>query len=185
MAFRDQPTKTFLNAALNRAKIGFFGSIPAATAIERLCKQEPPPDGKTQVARARNAARREAIEAARIKWAEWETTALPAAVKDCGEAWRKKDRSREMWAAQQLRVNFRIQAGGSDVIRKSEILIDERLPEGCAILFSNHDEVVVSCPRELAGSVTEIIQNSMCEAFSGLYPGVAIASKPDVSETWT
>ena len=65
------------------------------------------------------------------------------------------------------------------------ISIDEHLPEGCAILFSNHDEVVVSCPRELAGSVTEIIQNSMCEAFSALYPGVAIASKLEVSETWT
>ena len=89
------------------------------------------------------------------------------------EAWRKKDRSREIWAAQQLMVNFRIQAGGSDVIRKSEILIDERLPAGSAIMFSNHDEVVVSCPRELAGSVTEIVQSSMREAFSALYPGVA------------
>ena len=185
LPFRDQPTKTFLNAALNKAKIGFFGSLPAATATERLCKQELPLEGKTPSARAKNAARREAIEAARIKWAEWETTILPKAMEELKEAWRKKDRSREIWAAQQLMVNFRIQAGGSDVIRKSEILIDERLPAGSAIMFSNHDEVVVSCPRELAGSVTEIVQSSMREAFSALYPGVAIASKPEVSETWT
>jgi hypothetical protein len=61
---------------------------------------------------------------------------------------------------------------------------DARLPEGCRILLSNHDEIAVSCPKEKAAEVTKILQESMHEAFSSFYPGIPIKSEPDVGETW-
>ena len=184
LRYREQPTQEFLNSGLRKAKVAFFGSVPSATKAEKLAHTDFPPEGKSASARAKNAARREAIMSARVKWAEWEKNVLPGVMDQIAEAWSRKEAWRESWAAQQLMINFRIQAGGSDVIRLSEILVDARLPEPCRTLLSNHDEIVVSCPREKVAEVTKILQESMHEAFSSLYPGVPIKSEPEVGETW-
>jgi DNA polymerase I-like protein with 3'-5' exonuclease and polymerase domains len=184
LRYREQPTQDFLNSGLRKAKVAFFGSVPAATKTEKLAHTDFPPEGKSAGAKAKNAARREAILSARVKWAQWERDVLPGVMEQIAEAWNRKETWRESWAAQQLQINFRIQAGGSDVIRLSEILVDARLPEGCRTLLSNHDEIVVSCPKEKAAEVTKILQESMHEAFSSLYPGIPIKSEPEVGETW-
>jgi DNA polymerase I-like protein with 3'-5' exonuclease and polymerase domains len=184
LQYREQPTQDFLNSGLRKTKVTFFGSVPAATKAEKLAHTDFPPEGKSASARAKNAARREAIMSARVKWTQWEKDVLPGVMDQIAEAWSRKESWRESWAAQQLMINFRIQAGGSDVIRLSEILVDARLPEGCRTLLSNHDEIVVSCPKEKAAEVTKILQESMHEAFSSLYPGIPIKSEPEVGETW-
>jgi DNA polymerase I-like protein with 3'-5' exonuclease and polymerase domains len=181
---RAEPTQEFLNGALRKAKINFFGSVPLATRAAQLAVKANPPPGKSASARVKNAARAEAIQKARQQWAQWEAEILPGVKTQIAEAWNRKESGREFWDAQQLSINFRIQAGGSDVIRLSEITIDSRLPADCRIMLSNHDEAVVSCPREKAEEVKKIVQESMHEAFSLLYPGVPIRSEPEISETW-
>jgi DNA polymerase I-like protein with 3'-5' exonuclease and polymerase domains len=71
------------------------------------------------------------------------------------------------------------------VIRKAEILVDERLPEDSSILLSNHDEICVSCPKAKAAAIRKIVQDAMHEAFSFFYPNVPIASNPEIHDTWT
>jgi DNA polymerase I-like protein with 3'-5' exonuclease and polymerase domains len=181
---RAEPTREFLETALRKAKVNFFGSVPRATEAARLAVKADPSPGKSASAKVKNAARAEAIQKARGQWAQWETNVLPLVKAQIADAWNKKELWRECWEAQQLEINYKIQAGGSDVIRLSEILIDSRLPADCRIMLSNHDEVVVSCPRDKAEQVKKIIQESMHEAFNQLYPGVPIGSKPEVSDTW-
>jgi DNA polymerase I-like protein with 3'-5' exonuclease and polymerase domains len=181
---RAEPTLEFLNGALRRAKIDFFGSVPLATRAAQLALKADPPAGKSASARVKNAARAEAIQKARAQWAQWETEILPQIKEQIAEAWNKKELWRECWEAQQLQINYKIQSGGSDVIRLAEILIDSRLPAECRIMLSNHDEAVVSCPREKAEEVKKIVQEAMHEAFSILYPDIPIKSEPEISDTW-
>jgi DNA polymerase I-like protein with 3'-5' exonuclease and polymerase domains len=181
---RAEPTLEFLNGALRRAKINFFGSVPLATRTAQLAIKADPPPGKSASARVKNAARAETIQKARAQWAQWETEILPQVKEQIAEAWNKKELWRECWEAQQLQINYKIQSGGSDVIRLAEILIDSRLPAECRIMLSNHDEAVVSCPREKAGEVKKIVQEAMHEAFSILYPDIPIKSEPEISDTW-
>jgi DNA polymerase I-like protein with 3'-5' exonuclease and polymerase domains len=181
---RVEPTQEFLNGALRKAKLNFFGSVPRATRTAQLAHKADPPTGKSASAQVKNAARAEAIQTARKQWARWEREVLPQVMVQIAAAWNKKELWRESWDAQQLQINFKIQAGGSDVIRLSEIILESRLPADCRIMFSNHDETVVSCPREKAEEVKEIVQESMHEAFSLLYPGIPIRSEPEVCDTW-
>jgi DNA polymerase I-like protein with 3'-5' exonuclease and polymerase domains len=181
---RAEPTKEFLNAAVSKAKKDFFGSVPRATRASKLALKPDPPAGKSPSAQVKNAARAEEIRNARKQWAQWGAEILPRVMDHVAEAWAHKESWRECWDAQQLQVNFRIQAGGSDVIRLSEILIDSRLDSDCRIMFSNHDETVISCPREKAEAVKRVVQDAMHEAFNQLYPGVPITSKPEDSDTW-
>jgi DNA polymerase-1 len=181
---RSEPTKEFLNAALIKAKKDFFGSVPRATRAAQLALKPDPPIGKSSSARVKNAARAEEIRNAREQWTRWEAEILREVMKHVAEAWARKESWRECWDAQQLQVNFKIQAGGSDVIRLSEILIDSRLDSDSRIMFSNHDETVISCPREKAEAVKKIVQESMHEAFNELYPGIPITSEPEESDTW-
>jgi DNA polymerase I-like protein with 3'-5' exonuclease and polymerase domains len=184
LRYRTEPTSEFLNNALRKVKKHVFGSVPRAARVAQLAAKADPPPGKSASARAKNATRAEAIQAARKQWARWETEILPPVMEQVAEAWNKKELWRESWDAQQLQINYKIQAGGSDVIRLSEILIDSRLPADCRIMFSNHDETVVSCPCEKAEEVKKIVQEAMHEAFSILYPGILIRSEPEICETW-
>jgi hypothetical protein len=162
----------------------FFGSIKEATKARKLAAKIDPPEGKSASAQAKNAQRRAAIQVARIKWEEWETSILPTHNARIAKAWKAYECRRVNWDAQQLAINFKIQAGGSDVLRKAEVLLDARLPSGARILLSNHDEICVSCPKELVQLVDDLLKNAMHEAFSWLYPSVPIESKPTISETW-
>ena len=120
----------------------------------------------------------------RVEDFRWEAEILPRVKEQIAEAWNKKELWRECWEAQQLQINYKIQSGGSDVIRLAEILIDSQLPVDCRIMLSNHDEAVVSCPREKAEQVKRIVQEAMHEAFSILYPDIPIKSEPEISDTW-
>src|SRR5215510_1880316 len=75
-----------------------------------------------------------------------ETEILPTLEPKIMWAWESFEAWRVSWDAQQLQINFRIQAGGSDVLRRAEILVDARLLDGARLLLSNHDEICVSCP---------------------------------------
>jgi DNA polymerase I-like protein with 3'-5' exonuclease and polymerase domains len=100
-------------------------------------------------------------------------------------AWASFDAWRVSWDAQQLQINFKIQAGGSDVLRRAEILVDARLPDGARILLSNHDEICVSCPKDFAKFVERVVlQDAMREAFNSVYPDVPIETKSHVAPTW-
>jgi DNA polymerase I-like protein with 3'-5' exonuclease and polymerase domains len=185
LPYRDQPTKGFTDRILNPALEEFFGSIKEATKARKLAAKTEPPEGKSESARIKNAARRIQIEAARLKWAEWETHHLPIHSAGIAKAWAKYEKRRVNWDAQQLEINFKIQGGASDVIRKAEILVDERLPEDSSILLSNHDEICVSCPKAKAAAIQKLVQEAMHDAFSFFYPNVPIASDPEIHDTWT
>jgi DNA polymerase I-like protein with 3'-5' exonuclease and polymerase domains len=164
--------------------VEFFGSVAAAGKAKSLAQCEDPPEGKSESARLRNAARRAKIYTARETLAQWEAEMLPILQAQIAQAWKAFEERRVSWEAQQLAINYKIQAGGSDVIRKAEILVESRLPANSRILLSNHDEICVSCPKEKAQEVVAIVQTAMGEAFSWLYPSVPIESEAEISETW-
>jgi DNA polymerase I-like protein with 3'-5' exonuclease and polymerase domains len=184
LPYRNEPTKGFIDRIVNPALEEFFGSIKEATKARKLAAKSDPPEGKSASAQTRNAARRAAIQAARLKWQQWENNILPLREAQIAKAWKAYERHRVNWDAQQLAINFRIQAGGSDVIRLAEILVDQRLPVGARILLSNHDEICVGGPKAKAAEIVEIVQAAMHAAFSSLYPSVPIETKIETLETW-
>lgn len=100
------------------------------------------------------------------------------------EAWKAYEEHRASWDAQQLAINYKIQAGGSDVLRRAEILLELRLPRDSRILLSNHDEICVSGPKAEAEEIAKIVQTAMHEAFTSLYPSVPIKSDVEILDTW-
>jgi DNA polymerase I-like protein with 3'-5' exonuclease and polymerase domains len=181
---RPQPTKKFIAKHLEPALKQCFGSKALATKIKRLASLPDPPEGKSSKARQKNAERKAKIDTARILWTKWETETLPALMPQILQAWASFEAWRVNWDAQQLQINFKIQGGGSDVIRRAEILVDSRLPEGARILLSNHDEICVSCPKEFAEAVKQILQDAMHEAFNSIYPDVPIETEAEILDTW-
>jgi DNA polymerase I-like protein with 3'-5' exonuclease and polymerase domains len=181
---REQPTKSFVDRFLGPAEVNFFGSKEAARETRRLSALDLPPEGKSESAKVKNNLRRTKVAAAREKMADWNATILPELEAQIAAHWNETEPRRASWEAQQLLINYKIQAGGSDVIRKAEILVESRLPANCRILLSNHDEICVSCPKEKAQQVAEIVQAAMGEAFNWLYPSVPIESEAEISETW-
>ena len=181
---REQPTKVFADRILKPAMVKFFGSVAAAGRAKDLAQCNDPPEGKSESARLKNAVRRAKIHTARETLIKWEKEMLPALQAQITEAWTAFEIRRLNWEAQQLAINYKIQAGGSDVIRKAEILVESRLPANSRILLSNHDEICVSCPKENTQEVVQIVQAAMGEAFNWLYPSVPIESEAEVCETW-
>ena len=181
---RKQPTKSFIDRFLGPAEVKFFGSKEAARETRRLSVLEFPPEGKSESAKVKNTMRRTRIAAAREKMAEWNAEVWPALQAEIAAAWNQAEPHRASWEAQQLLINYKIQAGASDVIRKAEIFVESRLPSRCRILLSNHDEICVSCPGDLAETVVKVVQGSMHEAFSSFYPGVPIESEAEILDTW-
>jgi DNA polymerase I-like protein with 3'-5' exonuclease and polymerase domains len=147
---REQPTKVFAERILKPAMVEFFGSVAAAGKAKSLAESNDPSEGKSESARLKNAARKAKIHSARETLAKWEKEMLPVLQAQIAEAWKAFEERRVSWEAQQLTINYKIQAGGSDVIRKAEILVESRLPANSRILLSNHDEICVSCPKEKA-----------------------------------
>jgi DNA polymerase I-like protein with 3'-5' exonuclease and polymerase domains len=183
LAYRQKPTASFISSELTKAKLRFFGSIPVASRTEKLAKSSPP-EGKSSRLTARSEQKGQEILAAREQWIKWEEEALPEALRRIAELWAVKEKYRVIWAAQILAINFKIQAGGSDVLRWVEIKLEERLPASARVIFSNHDEVLVSCPRDLKSEVAEIIRATMCKGLSTLYPGVNVVAKVQFGNTW-
>jgi DNA polymerase I-like protein with 3'-5' exonuclease and polymerase domains len=181
---REQPIKSFADRMLKPVMVEYFGSLVGAAKVRHLAVREDPPEGKSASARAKNAARRAEIQSARLLWSKWETEVLPAVLARITEAWKVSEERRIGWEAQQLAVNYKIQAGGSDVLRRAEILTESRLPSDSRILLSNHDEICVSCPKEKAQEIATILQSAMHEAFSSIYPAVPIQSEVEILETW-
>jgi DNA polymerase I-like protein with 3'-5' exonuclease and polymerase domains len=181
--YRDIPTASFLSKQITDEKKRFFGSVAAASKIERLAKAGDPPEGKSPSAKAKALARMAEIQFAREKWSAWEAGA-PSREERNNAVWISRERYRVVWDAQTLAINFKIQAGGSDVLRAVEIKLEERLPAPARVIFSNHDEVVVSCPREMREEVSEIIRSTMCECLSADYSGVKVMVKVDSADTW-
>jgi len=181
---RSQPIKKVSNKYLSVALKQFFGSEAIATKTKRLASLLNPPDGKVPKAQQKNAERKARIEAARTLWNRWETETLPALMSRILQAWKDFEAWRVNWDAQQLLINYKIQAGGSDVIRKAEILVEKRLPEGARILLSNNDEICVSCPCEKAEETKDVLQKAMHEAFNTDYDDVPIATEAEILPTW-
>jgi DNA polymerase I-like protein with 3'-5' exonuclease and polymerase domains len=184
LPYRDEPTKGFTDRILNPALEEFFGSIKEVTKCRKLAAKPNPPEGKSESAKIKNTYRRSQIAEARLKWAEWETHLLAVHTDRIAKAWKKYEKRHVNWDAQQLDINFKIQDGASDVIRKAEILIDQRLQEESSILLSNHDEICVSCPKAKAAAIQKLVQDAMHEAFSFFYPAVPIVSDLEIHDTW-
>jgi DNA polymerase I-like protein with 3'-5' exonuclease and polymerase domains len=181
---RPEPTRKFVDKQLKPALKECFGSEALATKIKQLAARDDPPEAKSQKMRDKNAKRRAEIEAARVLWTKWETEVRPSLEPKIAQAWASFEAWRVSWDAQQLQINFKIQAGGSDVLRRAEILVESRLPEDSRILLSNHDEICLSCPKELSRFVEQTLKIAMREAFSSVYPDVPIETKAQISPTW-
>jgi hypothetical protein len=149
--YRQESTASFVSSELTGAKIKFFGSVPAATRTERLANSPPPSEGRTPPQKAIVEEKAQAILAAREQWTKWAGDILPATMLSILERWAGKEKWRVSWDAQSLAINFKIQAGGSDVLRTVEIELEQRLPAPARVIFSNHDEAVVSCPKVQSG----------------------------------
>ena len=181
---RPEPTKKFAAKTLNPALIECFGSLKAAVEIQKLALVQEPPIGKSPNAEVKNILKREKIQAARLIAQRWNQKVLPSLTPKILEEWKGFESWRTGWDAQQLRINFKIQAGGSDVLRKAEILFSERKPSSVRVILANHDEICVSAPRDTAEEVKALLERCMCEGFNAIYPDVPIKVESEILATW-
>jgi DNA polymerase I-like protein with 3'-5' exonuclease and polymerase domains len=181
---RHEPTKKFAAQFLEPALIECFGSLKAASQIQKLALVQEPSIGKTPNAEVKNILKRERIQAARLIAQRWTEEVLPSLTPKLLEAWTQRESQRINWDAQQLEINFKIQAGGSDVLRKAEILFSEHKSSSARVILANHDEICVSAPREKALEVKALLERCMCEGFNAIYPDVPIKVESEILATW-
>lgn len=81
-------------------------------------------------------------------------------------------------------VNTPVQGGCADGMKRAMILLADRLPDGCRMVSTVHDELVVEAPREEAEAVRNLVVTVMREAMEDLFPQVPIEVEAKVCRHW-
>ena len=88
------------------------------------------------------------------------------------------------WSRFASSLNTPIQGGSADGIKRAIILIAQRLPPGCGLISTVHDELIALAPAELAKQAKAIVEGSMKEAMTALFPTVPVEVECAVCRTW-
>ena len=88
------------------------------------------------------------------------------------------------WSRFASSLNTPIQGGSADGIKRAIILIAQRLPPGCGLISTVHDELIALAPVALADQAKAIVEGSMKEAMADLFPTVPVEVECAVCRTW-
>jgi DNA polymerase-1 len=80
--------------------------------------------------------------------------------------------------------NTPVQGGAADGIKRAIILIAQRLPPGCGLISTVHDELIALVPAAAAAQAKEIIEATMIEAMAALFPTVPVEVECAVCQNW-
>lgn len=81
-------------------------------------------------------------------------------------------------------VNTPVQGGCADVMKRAILLLSGRLPQGAQIISTVHDELIVEAPDAEAQNTLAVVESSMIEAMTGLFPEVPVEVEAKVCNRW-
>ena len=81
-------------------------------------------------------------------------------------------------------LNTPVQGGAADGIKRAIILIAQRLPPGCGLISTVHDELIALAPADAAAQAKAVIEATMIEAMSALFPTVPVEVECAVCQNW-
>lgn len=90
----------------------------------------------------------------------------------------------DRWQRFTALVNTPVQGSCADGIKRAMITIARTLPEGCDLVSTVHDELVVEAPSEVADDVAELVARIMREEMAAIFPEVEIGVETSVSTRW-
>ena len=88
------------------------------------------------------------------------------------------------WESFTALVNTPVQGGCADGMKRAIILLANRLPQGAQIVSTVHDELIVEANDSAADRVKEIMESTMREAMTELFPQVSIEVEAKVCKAW-
>lgn len=81
-------------------------------------------------------------------------------------------------------VNTPVQGLGADGMKRALIRLYLKLPGGCSIILTVHDDVLVECPEISADEIKVLIERIMIEEMSKLVPEVPIEVEAEILTEW-
>lgn len=63
-------------------------------------------------------------------------------------------------------------------------LCRQRLPSGTGLISTVHDELIALAPADAAAQVKAIVESSMIQAMSALFPAVSVEAVCAVCQNW-
>jgi DNA polymerase I len=88
------------------------------------------------------------------------------------------------WKRFQAQVNFVVQGGCADGLKVAMVNLAAKLPTGARLIGTVHDELLLECPRAIAGEVLELTKGTMTDAFTRLFPGLPVQVDGAVCNHW-
>ena len=81
-------------------------------------------------------------------------------------------------------LNTPVQGGAADGIKRAIILIAQRLPPGCGLISTVHDELIALAPTDKAEEAKATVESCMIEAMAELFPAVPVEVECAVCQNW-
>jgi len=88
------------------------------------------------------------------------------------------------WESFTALVNTPVQGGCADGMKRAIVALGKRLPEGAHIISTVHDELIIEAGQADADAVRQIVETSMVEAMSELFPQVPVEVEVKVCNAW-
>lgn len=90
----------------------------------------------------------------------------------------------DAWTRFTALVNTPVQGGCADGMKRAMVLLASRLPASARIVSTVHDELIVEVSDAEAAAVCRVLEASMVEAMSGLFPQVPVEVEAKLSRSW-
>lgn len=89
------------------------------------------------------------------------------------------------WSRFASSLNTPVQGGAADGIKRAIILIAQRLPQGCGLISTVHDELIALAPTDKAEEAKAMVETCMIEAMAELFPAVPVEVECAVCQNWS
>ncbi len=82
--------------------------------------------------------------------------------------------------------NFIIQGSAGDLMKRAMVIMHKKLvSEGCKLVMTIHDEVVISCPEDKIDAMLIYVKQQMEQAIPYINDIVPIIADPIIADTWS